>query len=59
MAVRPRQPAFEAGEVDLVINYPESDFDRAISNGALGFSAATARLYFYTVNAASGPMSNP
>lgn len=51
--------AYEAGEVDLVINYPESDFDRITSNGALGFSAPTARLYFYTMNAASGPMSNP
>ena len=51
--------AYEAGEVDLVINYPESDFDRIISNGALGFSAPTARLYFYTMNTASGPMANP
>ncbi|MHA2939693.1 ABC transporter substrate-binding protein [Vibrio sp. RC27] len=51
--------AFEAGEVDMVINYPESDFSRIQSTGALGFSAPTSRLYFYTVNAASGPMSNP
>ena len=51
--------AFEAGEVDLVINYPESDFERIQSSGALGFSAPTARLYFYTVNAASGPLANP
>jgi len=51
--------AFEAGEVDLVINYPETDFERIQSTGALGFSAPTARLYFYTVNAASGPMANP
>ena len=51
--------AFEAGEVDLVINYPEADFHRITSNGAQGFTAPTARLYFYTVNAASGPMSNP
>jgi len=51
--------AFEAGEVDLVINYPEADFERIQSTGALGFTAATARLYFYTVNAASGPMANP
>ena len=51
--------AFEAGEVDLVINYPETDFDRIKQTGALGFSAPTARLYFYTVNAASGPMANP
>jgi len=51
--------AFEAGEVDLVINYPETDFDRIKETGAQGFSAPTARLYFYTVNAASGPMANP
>ncbi|WP_164659908.1 ABC transporter substrate-binding protein [Tropicibacter sp. Alg240-R139] len=51
--------AFEAGEVDLVINYPETDFNRIKDTGAQGFSAPTARLYFYTVNAASGPMSNP
>jgi peptide/nickel transport system substrate-binding protein len=51
--------AFEAGEVDMVINYPEADFDRIQSTGALGFSAPTARLYFYTVNASSGPMANP
>lgn len=51
--------AFEAGEVDMVINYPEADFARIQETGALGFSAPTARLYFYTVNAASGPMANP
>jgi len=51
--------AFEAGEVDLVINYPETDFQRIQETGAQGFSAPTARLYFYTVNAKSGPMSNP
>lgn len=51
--------AFEAGEVDMVINYPETDFGRIQETGALGFSAPTARLYFFTVNAASGPMSNP
>ena len=51
--------AFEAGEVDMVINYPEADFARIQETGALGFSAPTARLYFYTVNAQSGPMANP
>ncbi len=51
--------AFEAGEVDLVINYPETDFMRIKETGAQGFSAPTARLYFYTVNARSGPMANP
>ncbi|MEP2945452.1 MAG: ABC transporter substrate-binding protein [Lentilitoribacter sp.] len=51
--------AFEAGEVDMVINYPEADFERIQTEGALGFSAPTARLYFYTVNAQSGPMASP
>lgn len=51
--------AFEAGEVDLVINYPETDFSRIQETGAQGFSAPTARLYFYTINGASGPMANP
>ncbi|MEL6966336.1 MAG: ABC transporter substrate-binding protein [Pseudomonadota bacterium] len=51
--------AFEAGEVDLVINYPEPDFKRIQETGALGFSAPTARLYFYSVNTKSGPMANP
>lgn len=51
--------AFESGEVDMVINYPETDFERIQDTGALGFAAPTARLYFYTVNARSGPMSNP
>ena len=51
--------AFEAGDVDMVINYPEADFARIQETGAQGFSAPTARLYFYTVNAQSGPMANP
>lgn len=51
--------AFEAGEVDMVINYPEADFERIQSTGAQGFAAPTARLYFYTVNHASGPLANP
>lgn len=51
--------AFEAGEVDMVINYPEADVERVQETGAVRFSAPTARLYFYTVNAANGPMSNP
>lgn len=51
--------AFEAGEVDLVINYPETDFERIQETGALGFSAPTARLYFYSMNTASGPLADP
>ncbi|QBF30092.1 ABC transporter substrate-binding protein [Thalassococcus sp. S3] len=51
--------AFEAGEVDMVINYPEADFERIKSTGAQGFSAPTTRLYFYSMNTANGPMQNP
>lgn len=51
--------AFEAGDIDMVVNYPEADFERIQATGALGFSAPTARLYFYTMNAANGPMANP
>jgi len=51
--------AFEAGDVDMVINYPETDFERIQATGALGFTAPTARLYFYSMNTASGPLANP
>ncbi|MEM8823571.1 MAG: ABC transporter substrate-binding protein [Pseudomonadota bacterium] len=51
--------AFEAGEVDMVVNYPEADFARIQGTGAQGFASPTARLYFYTANARSGPMANP
>lgn len=51
--------AFEAGDVDMVINYPESDFARIQETGALGFAAPTARLYFYSMNTATGPLANP
>ncbi|WP_147114234.1 ABC transporter substrate-binding protein [Tateyamaria sp. syn59] len=51
--------AFEAGDVDMVINYPETDFARIQETGAQGFTAPTARLYFYSMNAASGPLANP
>ncbi|MEP1201895.1 ABC transporter substrate-binding protein [Tateyamaria sp.] len=51
--------AFEAGDVDMVINYPETDFERIQGTGAQGFTAPTARLYFYSMNTASGPLANP
>jgi len=51
--------AFEAGDVDMVINYPETDFARIQETGAQGFAAPTARLYFYSMNTASGPLANP
>ena len=51
--------AFEAGDVDMVINYPETDFARIQETGAQGFTAPTARLYFYSLNTKSGPLANP
>lgn len=50
--------AFEAGEIDLVINYPETDYERILSTGATGYAAPTTRLFHYAVNHRSGPMSN-
>ena len=51
--------AFEAGEVDMVIGYPENDFERIQETGAQGFAEATGRLYFYLLNARSGPLADP
>jgi peptide/nickel transport system substrate-binding protein len=51
--------AFEAGEVDMVINYPEVDFARIQETGAQGFADPTARLYFYLANTRSGPLADP
>lgn len=51
--------AFEAGEIDLVINYPETDYERILTTGAQGFAAATTRLFFYGINVANGPLENP
>ncbi|MDJ0896678.1 MAG: ABC transporter substrate-binding protein [Alphaproteobacteria bacterium] len=50
--------AFEAGEVDLVINYAETDYERIQSTGAQGYAAPTTRLYHYALNHRSGPMTN-
>lgn len=51
--------AFEAGEIDLVINYPETDYERILSTGAQGYAAPTTRLFFYGLNVKNGPLSNP
>ncbi|MEM7488652.1 MAG: ABC transporter substrate-binding protein [Pseudomonadota bacterium] len=51
--------AFEAGEVDMVINYPEADYARIQETRAQGFAAPTARRYSYTANARSDPMADP
>ena len=48
--------AFEAGEVDLVINYPGTDFNRS-KKGCAGLCRSDRAALFYTVNAASGPMA--
>ncbi len=50
--------AFEAGEVDLVINYPETDYERIVSTGALGFDAPTVQLYWLAVDAQHGPLKD-
>lgn len=51
--------AFEAGEINLVINYPETDYERILSTGAQGFAAPTTRLFFYGLNVTNGPLENP
>lgn len=51
--------AFEAGEVDLVINYPETDYERILSTGAQGFEAPTVQLYWLAVDAQHGPLADP
>lgn len=51
--------AFEAGEIDLVINYPETDYERILTTGAQGFAAPTTRLFFYGLNIRSGPLVDP
>lgn len=50
--------AFEAGDVDLVINYPGTDYERILSTGAQGFAAPTTRLFFYGLNHTNGPLEN-
>ncbi len=50
--------AFEAGEIDLVINYAETDYDRILSTGAQGYAAPTSRLFHYALNHRSGPLTN-
>jgi peptide/nickel transport system substrate-binding protein len=52
--------ALEAGNVDLVINYPETDFARLVkSNTGQRFTAATTRLFFMAANTKSGPLADP
>ncbi len=50
--------AFEAGDVDLVINYPETDYERIVDSGALGLSAPTVQFYWLAIDATHGPLSD-
>lgn len=54
--------ALAAGDVQLVINYPETDFARLARDGAGAlqlFSAPTTRLFFMAANLRAGPMAEP
>lgn len=52
--------AFEAGEVDVVINYPETDYQRiSTSPGMQGLAAPTTQLYFFALNVKDGPLAEP
>ena len=51
--------ALEAGNVDLVINYPETDFAKlAKANTGQRFLAPTLRLFFMAANTKSGPLAD-
>lgn len=51
--------ALEAGDVDLVINYPETDFAKlAKANKGQRFTAPTTRLFFMAANTKSGPLAD-
>lgn len=51
--------ALQAGDVDLVTNYPEPDFAKLQDAGKSQlFSEATARLFFFQPRVSEGPLSN-
>lgn len=51
--------ALQAGDVDLVTNYPEPDFAKLLEEGkGQLFSEATARLFFFQPRLSAGPLSN-
>ena len=50
--------ALEAGDVDLVINYPEADFERITAAGAQGQTAPTVQLYWLDIDATHGPLAD-
>ncbi len=52
--------ALQAGDVDLVTNYPEPDFAKLKETGeGQLFSTATTRLFFFQPRVDAGPLSNP
>jgi peptide/nickel transport system substrate-binding protein len=51
--------ALEAGDVDLVINYPETDFSKlAKANKGQRYMAPTTRLFFMAANTKTGPLAD-
>lgn len=51
--------ALEAGDVDLVINYPETDFAKLVKeNRGQRFTAPTARLFFIAANTKTGALAD-
>ena len=51
--------ALEAGDVDLVINYPETDFAKlAKANKGQRYVAPTTRLFFMAANTKTGPLAD-
>lgn len=50
--------ALEAGDVDLVINYPETDFERITAAGFTGMTGATVQLYWLDIDATHGPLAD-
>lgn len=51
--------AFEAGQIDLVVNYPETDYERIVASGAKGLMAPTTQLYWLQLNVKNGPLKDP
>jgi peptide/nickel transport system substrate-binding protein len=52
--------ALQAGDVDLVTNYPEPDFAKLKTDGqGQLFSGATTRLFFFQPNMTKGPLADP
>lgn len=50
--------AFEAGDIDLVINYPETDYKRITAEGAKGVTNPYAQLYWIDIDVTHGPLAD-